>query len=192
VRLLENPAMDVRERFPNTWKYQPFFNERGWVSEDARCYVTRMQSTVLPNWPEEPLREWLHRHAGDCLETYAGLGFELFQFTLETWPVENIPGRDAYLDENVCDPKDDIAMRAVHNDWVARYMLDHGTWNTPIVLLASRRSIRLPSGEKLKTPYHLLEGHCRLCSFQSLRASKRAAPMHSVWIVRLGLKAKAR
>ena len=65
--------IDLRERFPATWKYQPLFDERGWVAEDVCAYINRMQNSYLPNWPDEPLKEWLHRHAGYDLETYSSL-----------------------------------------------------------------------------------------------------------------------
>ncbi len=180
----ENRGMELRQRFPNTWKYQPFCDAQGSVCEDVNSYVMRMQNTILPDWPEEPLKEWLHLHAGDPISTYSSLGFELFRFRKVDWPTEKIPGREVYLDD-FCDPNDDIQVRANRGEWVSRYMLDHGTWNTPIILLANRRKTHLPNGEELRTPYHLLEGHSRLCSFQSLRASNRAAPSHSVWLVTL-------
>src|ERR1700721_3154823 len=120
--------MVVEERFPLTWRYQPFVDDRGWVTEDVTAYVQRMQSGPLPNWPEEPLREWLHRHHGHDLENYADLNFERFRFSKEIWDTAQIPGREAFRIETFCDSFQDIETRAAENsyDWLAHFMLREG------------------------------------------------------------------
>ena len=165
-------------------KYEPNRDDRGWVSEDPREYALRIRSAMLPNWPDEVLIEWLHRHAGH-IDYYAFLGFETFSFEKETWPLERIPGREAFDDESFCDGFVDIERRATNpHDWLAIYMLEKGTWNTPIVLLRNEAGrFAFPYGRPLKSPYHLLEGHRRLSFLNGLRSIGKASPSHEVWVV---------
>lgn len=177
--------MDLEEIYPMTLKYQPLRDEDWRVVEEPSDYIHRMRQT-LPNWPEELLEEWLYRHAC-CMEDYAFLNFEKFEFTLETWSLARIPGREAFKDESFCDSFQNIEERAQKNrhDWLAHYMLREGTWNTPIALLNNPGQYHFPTGEPLKYPYHLLEGHRRLSFLNSLRSLNKALLQHQVWIVKI-------
>jgi hypothetical protein len=144
-----------------------------------------MHAGPLPNWPVEPLKEWLYRHANN-MEDYAFLGFEAFEFELTTWDVDRFPGREAFRDEGFCDSFQNVEERAAGNkyDWLAHYMLKEGTWNTPIILLDNRGVPGLLRETTLKTPYHLLEGHRRLSFLHGIKRLGKARPQHPVWIVR--------
>ena len=144
-------------------KFDPYRDERGWVEEDAQEYANRMHSELLPEWLTEVLIEWLHRHA-QFIFRYARLKYESFEFEPQIWNIEQIPGREAFDEEDFCDNFRDVRSRAENpHDWLAHYMLANGTWNTPIVLLHNENN-RYGSliGQTLKQPYHLLEGHRRL------------------------------
>src|SRR4026207_2245892 len=103
------------------------------VVESTHDYATRMQCSLLPRWPQEVLIEWFHRHARHIWQ-YAFLGFENLEFQLERWPAGRIPGREAFAREFRDDLRS-VQQRADGGQWIARYMLEHGTWNTPIILL---------------------------------------------------------
>jgi hypothetical protein len=173
-------------QYPTTMQYQPHRDIDLRVTEPALEYVSRMQESLLPHWPAEVLREWLHRHA-DFIEDYAFLGCEKFRFTKVTWELQRIPGREAFRDESFCDNFQNLEARATDNvhDWLAHYMLREGTWNTPIVLLDNPNPLPEWKTRGVKTPYHLLEGHRRLSFLQGLRRLKRAFPEHQIWIARI-------
>lgn len=155
------------------------------VTEPPEDFAARMQDTVLPNWPSEILIEWFHRHAGH-ISQYAHLGFERFKFNREVWPLCKIPGRESFRDPRFCDDFNNIQTRASNpNDWLAKYMQSHGTWNTPIVLLRVFGSTRGRKGVQLRRPLHLLEGHRRLAFLVGLRSLGRASSEHNVWVVNL-------
>lgn len=64
-------------------------------------------------------------------------------------------------------------------------MVEHGTWNTPIVLLHHpERIYQDENGWWLQSPFHLLEGHKRLVYLNALRASGEAKAEHDIWLVR--------
>ena len=166
-------------------QFDPYRDKSDWVSEDPQAYASRMQSTLLPHWPTEVLIEWFHRHARD-LYRYASLGYERFRFERQTWPLDHIPGREAFDDPKFCDSFIDIERRAQNrHDWLAHYMLEQGTWNTPIILLNNSADEFAVGNRPLKAPFHLLEGHRRLSFLNGLRRSGKAKSEHDVWIVTL-------
>ena len=117
------------------------------------------------------------------------MGFENFSFKKELWALAKIPGRESFWDPKFCDNFRDIEYRIYkcpHKDWIAEYMYKNGTWNTPIVLLENiDGSIKFGDGERMKAPYHLLEGHKRLSYLNGLRDLSKALAEHEVWIVNL-------
>jgi hypothetical protein len=172
--------------WPSVALYLPYLGRNEWLEETAEEYARRMQSTVLPHWPEEPLREWLHRHFNN-LETYAFLGYESLRFERQEWDLDAIPGRESFRDPRFCDDfsRTFEARAQKGNDWLATYMSEHGTWPTPVLLLENLDgSLTYPHGGKMNQPYHLLEGHRRLSFLNALRQSGRALPQHDVWLVR--------
>jgi hypothetical protein len=175
------------DMYPTTLKYQPHRDKDWHVVEGALAYAKRMRAGLLPNWPEEVLVEWLHRHCSH-MEDYAFLGFEHLQFERVTWPTDLIPGAAAFRDEKFCSNFQNVEERAASNkrDWLAHYMLREGTWNTPIVLFDSSSDVDRPYGARIKTPLHLLEGHRRLAFLQGLKRLGLAKPEHTIWLVQSG------
>jgi len=165
--------------------YQPLRDPETWnVNESEEDYITRM-TPILHDWPEELLREWLYRHAGDQDE-YEFLDFQTLRFQREEWPIHKIPGKEAFQDESFCESfsktfEERVAIEP--EDWLARYMKANGTWSTPIVLLDNRHGeISAPPGKVLRQPYHLLEGHRRLSFLVALREAGEAKPTHAIWL----------
>jgi hypothetical protein len=181
----EEPLITFEEAYPTTLKYQPLRGEHWRIAEAEEDYIARMRTGPLPNWPTEPLKEWLYRHAQN-MEDYAFLGFEEFEFELETWDVDRFPGREAFRAEGFCDSFQNVEERAAANehDWLAHYMIREHTWNTPIILLDNHSTPGFLQETRLKTPYHLLEGHRRLSFLHGLKRLDLARPQHSVWVVR--------
>ncbi|MCK5771674.1 hypothetical protein [Algiphilus sp.] len=168
-------------------QFDPFRDEHGWVREPPEEYALRMRGGLLQNWPEEVLIEWLHRHNAES-DCYAFLGFENFRFRHERWCLGDVPDRVAFRDPSFCDNFEDVERRSqtLQGDWLAHFMIGAGTWNTSPVFLDNRsQRILFPSGEPLKTPYHLLEGHRRLSFLNGLRKNGKANTHHDVWVVDL-------
>lgn len=162
-------------------------NEDGDENGDDRrpreAYANRMRATLLPQWPQELLIEWLWRHNG-CLSRYVFLDFTTLSFARETWTLDRIPGSEAIDNRGTFGFAHTVEERARSGwDWPAAYMYEHGTWNTPIVLLDNTRGkIMFVDGSPLQSPYHLLEGHQRLYLLNGLRAIGKANATHEVWI----------
>jgi hypothetical protein len=179
--------------WPSVANYLPYLDDCQRIVEPADEYVRRMQATVLPHWPEEPLVEWLHRNY-NSLKDYGFLGYDSLHFELQTWDLEAIPGREAFADPGFCDDfSGSFEYRVREVDWLARYMNEHGTWSTPIYLLENLDgAISYPWGERLNQPYHLLEGHRRLSFLVALRHLGKALPGHQIWLARKRFDARLR
>jgi len=167
-----------------TPEYEPLRDENLNVCESLEDYLIRLRSGVLPNFPEEVLTEWFYRHH-DCLHTYSSLDYQTLRFEKQQWQVEHIPGKEVFREGSYgADFAYDFDLNLSQGNWLARYMNEHGTWNTPIILLANTQGTLVDCfGLELTRPYHLLEGHNRLEYLIVLRDRGKALAHHWVWLV---------
>ena len=167
------------------FRFLPYEDKDRAIVETSTEYAQRLKTTVLPNFPEEVLIEWFHWHP-IVIEEYGFLGFESLQFDHQLWRLDQLPGREAFRSPSICDHlMSTFEQRLKEGNWLASHMAINGTWNTPILLLEnSNGDLEFPDGEKMKVPYHLLEGHTRLSFLIALRALGKARDSHAVWIVR--------
>jgi hypothetical protein len=178
---------------PNNWRLEyktdvfeflPYEDRNREIIESPHDYADRVHSTTLPNFPKEVLIEWFHRHP-NVIEEYASLNFPALRFNLEDWPLKNIPGPEAFASKKSCAAlAKSFKQRLLDGDWLATYMNQHDTWNTPILLLDNRNG-DFPSvaGGPGRQPFHLLEGHTRLSFLIALRELGRASKRHKVYLV---------
>jgi hypothetical protein len=72
---------------------------------------------------------------------------------------------------------------------LAKYMLEHGTFPVPIIVAENSGHVVHPRSnrEKMKVPFQLIEGHCRLACIRGMIAHKHPSTRnsHPVWTVRL-------
>ncbi|MDB5243145.1 MAG: hypothetical protein JWP57_3770 [Spirosoma sp.] len=160
------------------------------TGETSAAYVLRMQENYLPDWPPEVLDSWLY--FGHGLPTlFNTLDLTKLSFTKHIWRKEDIPGEEIVGSNwRFKDEMRSIDHYFVNSGkyWIADYMLEHGTWNTGIIILENRnpeRQLKTGYGEVLKQPYHLLEGHNRLTILNRLIELGKAADEHEVWIAQL-------
>jgi hypothetical protein len=170
------------------FKFLPFIDKNNEVIEDAKEYAARIKNSSLPNFPEEILMEWFHRQ-DNTIEEYSFLDFENLQFERETWDIKDIPGREAYrfesdFDHFIKEFNHWLATKAKDN-WLAHYMYNHGTWNSPIILIENHDGeLSFPNQDYLNQPYHLLEGHHRRSYLSRLNDLGKAKAKHDVFIAR--------
>lgn len=168
----------------DVFKYLPYEGYDKELTETGEQYAKRIHSEVLPNFPEEVLIEWFHWQPR-VIEDYAFLNFEKMKFERQVWKVEDLPGREAFRSETDFDHLSSVfEQRLRDKNWLADNMNRHGTWPTPIILLDNRSGeLKFPEGDKLKKPYHLLEGHTRRSFLSVLQADARALEEHEVFVV---------
>jgi hypothetical protein len=145
---------------------------------------------LLPNWPEGPLQDWLHRHYPDAVNHYGWLRFDRMAFRKETWPSEQIYGRvDSHIMRDIEGMGSNIyTFGERRRTRLMRYFLENGTWPVPVILLDNAADIADPWGKHYGQPYHLLEGHLRLGYFRNIYRMERPKlkEVHDLWIVTIG------
>jgi hypothetical protein len=128
--------------------------------EPFAAYADRV-SGLLPNFPAPVLEQWLHRHFPDVASRFDWALDEL-TFRMESWSLEQIVD-DVRAWEGVRNWTDFLLNEAQDGYcFLERYMVEHGTWPTPIIVLPNTRDFRLSNGYPLERPVHLVEGHRRL------------------------------
>jgi hypothetical protein len=137
----------VRSLRPNNWGELM-------GSEPFEEYKERV-GALLPNWPEGPLQDWLHRHYPDAVHTYGWLRFDRMAFLKETWTNEQIYGQvSSHIMRDIEDMGANIYRFAERQkSRLMRYFLENGTWPVPIILLNNRADIADPWGKHYGQPY---------------------------------------
>ncbi|MGL5780685.1 hypothetical protein [Cetobacterium sp.] len=139
---------------------------------------------LLPNWPEEVVKEWLYRH-NNQIEDYFYLGFHNFKFSLEKWENKKIMKLiNSHKMDYVIDP---LGLQILDKPYsfLQKYIHENGTWPSPIIVLKNGNDIISDNKEFLGKPYHLLEGHLRLGYIRNLyKNNKKLKKEHLVYIVK--------
>jgi hypothetical protein len=158
------------------------FSSEAWLPHRERI------KHLLPNFPDVALKEWVWRHYGNAVSDYGWIGLPYLHFTPEAWPTDRILAAvhgwenhgliehwTKYLREN----PDALA------DWLGSKMINEGTWPEPPMIIENSMGLARPDGLRLGEPFHLMEGHHRLCYLHALVADPRwqAQPEHRVLVV---------
>jgi hypothetical protein len=144
----------------------PEFEDSGAVKTPFDVWWAQVKSS-FPNVPEDVAREWLHRHWKHS--PYSYLTSRSYGFDLKKWPkLKNI--RTLWSDFK---PKNEGALRKGEElvdltpgwtPYVARYMLEHHRFPTPIIVLDNRdghHNKDYLGEDRLPASYVLVEGHTR-------------------------------
>lgn len=151
-------------------------------NENFENYFKRING-ILPNWPEEVVKEWLHRH-NNQIDDYIFLGFDKFKFYLEKWSTKEIVEKiDSYKMTNLIDPLGTQILDIPYS-FLQKYIHKNGTWPSPIIILKTETNMIIKDGYILGNPYHLLEGHLRLGYIRTLfKNNCKVNNNHLVYIV---------
>ena len=143
----------------------------------------------FPNVPKNVAKQWLHRHWGHS--PYCWLCSKNYRFTLVDWDSENL----SEIKSESCDWGYDGCLKHgeyLINDcdfWLKNYMLKHGAYPEPIIVLDNRDShlIRgkdnVPAYEDIPKGYVLIEGHLRFNASLYLFQTGRFNPMSKIWLM---------
>lgn len=142
---------------------------------------------LLPNWPDCPFREWLHRHYGDAVADYSWLRFDRMRFERVSWPKAQIYEQVGTHKLQMLEGQGQqiYTSRGAMRTPLQKMMADDGTWPAPIIVLDNPSGLAGPRDEVLGQPYHLLEGHLRLGYFRNIyrREPQKLRGSHDVWLV---------
>lgn len=153
--------------------------------ETVASYVKRVRPLV-PNMPECVLEQWLHRHWSCVSGTWSWVGLPALRFVRDLWSTDEIRNQVKSSNEEAVEGwsqqfRSNELFRRSH---VGKFMLQHGTWEVPIIVVRNDRGLKMPNGLPLGEPYSLLEGHHRLAYFRAMYEDRYPTLKHehAVWV----------
>lgn len=147
----------------------------------------------LDNFPRCVVENWVYRHWSDFENLWLERDIERFEFIrveLTNAEVLEILHVGDWL-ETLDYWGDELFRNKVRREtWLAKYMLEHGTWPAPIIVATNVMGLEHPRGLPMH-PNQLIEGHMRLAYLRGMirhdHPSLRLS--HSVWHVSLPISA---
>ncbi len=164
-----------------------FLNQLQRIDDEERLekepfpHFLRRVKPLLPSFPVQVIEDWVYRHC-EALYDYAWLDFDHFEFRLESWPTDRVIADVQTWNEDTLRAWENL----INNGYPRKlesFMLSHGTWPVPIVVIDQPRKIPRKTARRVfREPYQLLEGHHRLAYLRTLAREDRAAPEHALWV----------
>ena len=157
--------------------------------EPVEDFVDRAR-LLLPNFPDEVLGDWLHRHWHDAVSDYGWLGFEGLNFERQEWKASDLLSKvESFMGEDLDRIRHWIPFYTDSNyaegDWLIARMKAAKTWPGSILVLDNNQCLSLPNGLGLGAPYHLVEGHHRLGFLHAMVETGEVSlgSKHGVWLL---------
>jgi len=158
--------------------------------ETPNKYYERVK-ILLPNIPEEVLKEFFYKHSILDISDYAWLDYKTLKFIRERWTSSFIITESGIKnnDKVIIDKKNhfDLGCLYQRTESIRDYLLKYHTWpGAPILLYNPENNIASPSGYKYTSPYHPIDGNNRLAIFLSLYENDqiKSDKKHLVWVVK--------
>jgi hypothetical protein len=174
--------MQVADRFT---QLLPLVDEAGGKTESFAEYQNRV-SPLLPRFPEEVLRDWLYKHGRNALYLDGCIDIHALTFRDESWSASDILEKvSTSQHETVSGWKRAILGDLHRGGPLGSFMVKHGTWPVPPVVLDNDTDVHFRSGI-LFHRFHLLEGHHRLGYLQGLATDERVVMQatHRLWLAK--------
>lgn len=159
--------------------------------EPLEDYLARVKE-LAPQYPDCILKQWFHRH-WDCVRSdWAWIGLPWLRFHREFWSTDRIYSNLSYSNKKNVDSwsaqfRND---RRLRESYLGEFMLEHGTWPVPIIIVHNNAGLTMPNGIPLTSPYDLLEGHHRLSYLRAMYEDGHNGlhQEHALWISEPDLK----
>ena len=171
-------------------KYLPKRSRSDEYLETANEYYGRVKK-LLPNIPEEVLKEFFYKHSLLDIYDYDCLGYITLKFFKESWTSSFIITESGIKnnDKVIIDKENhfDLGYLTPRTESIRDHLLKYHTWPwAPILLYNPENNIASPSGYKYTSPYHPIDGNNRLAIFLSLYENGQIKndKKHLVWVVR--------
>jgi len=172
-------------------KYLPMRSKSDEYLETASEYYGRVKK-LLPNIPEEVLKQFFYKHSILDISDYAWLDYRTLKFFKERWTSSFIITKFGIKNNNkvIIDKENhfELGHLTPRTESIRDHLLEYHTWpGAPILLYNPENNITSPSGYKYTSPYHPIDGNNRLAIFLSLfeNAKIKSDKKHSVWVVKI-------
>lgn len=162
--------------------------------EPFESYFARWPKS-LAAMPKSIIEDWVYRHWRDFSAYWLDLEPHTWSYELAQFPNECIlsighVGRwIADLDAEGVEYVSDAPRSKTK---LAQYMLREGTFPVPILVAENAGAVVHPRtrGERMKEPYQLIEGHCRLACLRGMIQARHPnlLQVHRVWVATIPRK----
>lgn len=157
--------------------------------EPFKEYVERWPSE-LASFPRDLLETWVYRHWGEFSNYWMPNGALEWNYELRTFSNEDVLRILTF--EKMLETMDYWGDELFRNrqrreTWLAKFMLEHGTVPSPILVFeggANKVHPRGLPGEKMLEPFQLIEGHMRTAYLRGMIRHSHSTLMsaHQVWV----------
>jgi hypothetical protein len=175
-------------------KLDPPRDEWGAIDKSAFKSWWSNAAAAFPTVPENVAQYWLHEHWGRS--PYSKLKSRAYEFELVAWPCERIV--EIYSTWDDYDPthagclikgEELVTTLMLSREMypTARYMLDHGNFPAPIIVLDNRdghHNTEYPQHYTVPDGYVLMEGHARFNIATYLQKIGRLNKTVDVWMMK--------
>lgn len=135
----------------------------------------------IPHVPACVAEHWLYRHGSGT--PYTWLPLSRLRFQLQTWDLAQVQQIGEGIEPRWCPGWSDALGTDRHRreSSLGQYMLEHGTWPVPIIVLDNAAGICAPDDEPMAR-WHLIESHMRSAYIDHLAKTQKAQSHHQVWV----------
>lgn len=154
-------------------------------TESLPDYLQRV-SPLLPGVPPNLLAQWIYRHWRGFESNWSFLDLSRMQVHPQWLSTSQLCEQVDTRHRDVVERWSDMlrSNRYVRRSWLAEYMMTHGTWPEPIIVLAPQEGETYPDGTLMPRPWALLEGHHRLAYLKCLAEDNHPLQnRHPVWVL---------
>ncbi len=160
-------------------------------TESFDSYYSRWPSG-LSTIPREVVEDWIYRHWYCFRDDWMKLHPHNWSYRLVDFSNEQILAIDhvgEWIQELDAEGVEYVGGFPRSETRLARYMLEFGTFPVPIIVAENAGHVIHPRSnhERMKVPFQLIEGHCRLACVRGMITHKHPSTLsrHKVWLVKL-------
>ncbi|WP_218353350.1 hypothetical protein [Alteromonas lipotrueiana] len=143
------------------------------MQDEAKEQFIQRVNSVLPNFPDEVISQWVFRHNADFIKKFTHLNIEDWTFNLTEMSTEEIEKIELFkVTKARCleAGKNILTNPDAKESFLGKYMLEFGTFPSPIVVFKDFYDQNDFTGESFLLPLHLAEGHRRWSFLMTMAA----------------------
>lgn len=171
-------------------KYLPKRSRSDEYLETPNKYYERVK-ILLPNIPEEVLKQFFYKHSILDINDYAWLDYRTLKFFKESWTSSFIITESGIKNNDKVKTNKENHFESGYltprTESIRDHLLKYHTWpGAPILLYNPEDIIISPNGYKYTSPYHPIDGNNRLAIFLSLyeNGQIKSDRKHLLWVVK--------
>lgn len=184
--MLSHRAMPDRDYSCSNFHYPEVSEDSYGNRESFSQFLAKFPSDL--SIPKDVLEEWIYRHNEDFKSTWEGYYPHTWLYDLKHFNNAQILsiGHAVSMDDLLDRSENYYRNHKNVTDWAGRYILQYGTFPSPIIVAKNCGHIAYPysGGKMMHEPFQLIEGHRRLsCLISMIKSGNNITQkQHAVWV----------